>query len=235
MKAHYLKVIMDEIFGRKNLIAEVIWQKRTSRENRAAIGSAARHHLSLCSNGSAESGNNTETYCYQRQRVRQSRQRSAWSMALNSVFCARFGQNQMYTITSNTGVSHKPPKGRCWAATEPEFEKLRAAGRVYFPKQGKGKPRIKAYPEEDEGMVPMSLVAADVGTTEEAKKEILELFNEDDPFGTPKPERLMRQILLVASKPGDLVLDSFLGSARRPPSRTKWDAVISGSKWATMP
>jgi adenine-specific DNA-methyltransferase len=55
-------------------------------------------------------------------------------------------------------------------------------------------------------------LAADAGTTEEAKKEILQLFDNDEPFDTPKPERLMRQILEVATKPGDLVLDSFLGS-----------------------
>ena len=212
-ESHYLKVIMDEIFGRKNFIAEVIWQKRTSRENRAAIGSAHdtilvyarmegrkwKQHRNLLLPNDKGYGNPDND------------PRGQWR---SIPFSAQgFRQNQMYTITSNTGVSHKPPKGRCWAATEPEFEKLRAAGRVYFPKQGKGKPRIKAYPEEDEGMVPMSLwLAADAGTTEEAKKEILELFDEDDPFGTPKPERLMRQIFLVASNPGDVVLDSFLGS-----------------------
>lgn len=106
-----------------------------------------------------------------------------------------------------------PPKGRCWGATEPEFEKYRAANRVYFPKKGKGKPRLKRFPWEDDGLVPMTLWhAADAGTTEEAKKQILALFTEDEPFDTPKPERLLRQVLEVASNPGDVVLDSFLGS-----------------------
>ena len=212
-EAHYLKVIMDEIFGRKNFIAEVIWQKRTSRENRAAIGSSHdtilvyarmeakkwKHYRNLLAPNDKGYGNPDNDV------------RGPWR---SIPFSAQgFRPNQMYTITTDTGISHKPPKGRCWAATEPEFEKLRAAGRVYFPKKGKGKPRIKAYPEEDEGLVPMSLwLAADAGTTEQAKKEILELFNEDDPFGTPKPERLMRQIVSVASNLNDLVLDSFLGS-----------------------
>lgn len=212
-EAHYLKVIMDEIFGRKNFIAEVIWQKRTSRENRAAIGSShdtilvyasmepkkwKQYRNLLAPNDKGYSNPDNDP-------------RGLWR---SIPFSAQgFRPNQMYTITSDTGVVHKPPKGRCWAATEPEFEKLRANKRVYFPKNGKGKPRIKAYPEEDEGLVPMSLwLASDAGTTEEAKKEILTLFSEDDPFGTPKPERLMRQILSVASNPNDLVLDSFIGS-----------------------
>jgi adenine-specific DNA-methyltransferase len=187
-ESHYLKVIMDEIFGRKNFIAEVIWQKRTSRENRAAIGSSHdtilvyarmeakkwKQYRNLLAPNEKGYGNPDDDV------------RGPWR---SIPFSAQgFRPNQMYTITTDTGVPHKPPKGRCWAATEPEFEKLRAAGRVYFPKKGKGKPRIKAYPDEDEGLVPMSLwLAADAGTTEEAKKEILELFNEDDPFGTPKP------------------------------------------------
>ena len=212
-ESHYLKVIMDEIFGRKNFIAEVIWQKRTSRENRAAIGSShdtilvyarmepkkwKRYRNLLVPNDKGYANPDNDP-------------RGKWR---SIPFSAQgFRPNQMYTIISDAGVAHKPPKGRCWAATEPEFEKLRAAGRVYFPKKGKGKPRIKAYPDEDEGMVPMSLwLAGDAGTTEEAKKEILGLFDEDDPFGTPKPERLMQQIISVASNPGDLVLDSFLGS-----------------------
>jgi len=212
-EAHYLKVLMDETFGRKNFIAEVIWQKRTSRENRAAIGSAHdtvlvyarmeakkwkkyRNLLPPNDHGYGNPDNDP---------------RGPWR---SIPFSAQgFRPNQMYTITSDTGVPHKPPKGRCWAATEPEFKKLRAEGRVYFPKQGKGKPRIKAYPDEDEGLVPMSLwLASDAGTTEEAKKEILDLFDEEDPFGTPKPERLIRQILSVASNTSELVLDSFLGS-----------------------
>jgi adenine-specific DNA-methyltransferase len=212
-EAHYLKVIMDEVFGRKNFVAEIIWQKRTSRENRAAIGSAhdtilvyarmearrwKKHRNLLPPNDKGYSNPDGD-------------KRGRWR---SIPFSAQgYRANQMYTIINNVGQPLKPPKGRCWGATEPEFEKLRAEGRVYFPKGGRGRPRIKRFPWEDEGLVPMSVwPAADAGTTEEAKKEILKLFNEEQPFATPKPERLMRQILSVATDPDDLVLDSFLGS-----------------------
>lgn len=212
-EVHYLKVIMDEIFGRKNFIAEVIWQKRTSRENRAAIGSS-HDTILVYASMEAKKWKQYRNLLAPNDKGYSNPDNDPRGLWRSIPFSAQgFRPNQMYTITSDTGVVHKPPKGRCWAATEPEFEKLRANKRVYFPKNGKGKPRIKAYPEEDDGLVPMSLwLASDAGTTEEAKKEILALFSEDDPFGTPKPERLMRQIISVASNPNDLVLDSFLGS-----------------------
>jgi len=212
-EAHYLKVICDEIFHRKNFIAEIIWQKRTSRENRAAVGSAhdtilvygkmeavkwKRHRHLLPPNDKGYSNPDRD-------------KKGVWR---SIPFSAQgFRANQMYKIVSDSGVVHDPPKGRCWGATEPEFQRLRDAGRVYFPKQGAGRPRIKKYPWEDEGLVPMSLwLAEDAGSTEEAKKEILELFKDEDPFDTPKPERLIRLILEVVTRPGEIVLDSFLGS-----------------------
>lgn len=69
------------------------------------------------------------------------------------------------------------------------------------------------YAGEESGLVPMSLwLAEDVGTTEESKREVMQLFPGDEPFGTPKPERLMERVISIATNPGDLVLDSFLGS-----------------------
>ncbi|MCF8825481.1 site-specific DNA-methyltransferase [Xanthomonas campestris pv. raphani] len=212
-ESHYLKVICDEIFHRKNFIAEIIWQKRTSRENRAAVGSAhdtilvygkmeavkwKKHRHLLPPNNKGYSNPDGDP-------------KGPWR---SIPFSAQgFRANQMYDIVTASGAIQRPPKGRCWGATEPEFLRLRREGRVYFPKNGTGKPRIKAYPWEDEGLVPMSLwLAEDAGSTEEAKKEILDLFADEEPFDTPKPERLLRLILEVVTRPGELVLDSFLGS-----------------------
>jgi adenine-specific DNA-methyltransferase len=76
-----------------------------------------------------------------------------------------------------------------------------------------GRPRIKQFPDNQKGLVPMTLwTASEVGDTEASKKEILALFDNDDPFGTPKPESLLQRIIYISSNPGDLVLDSFLGS-----------------------
>jgi adenine-specific DNA-methyltransferase len=85
--------------------------------------------------------------------------------------------------------------------------------RVYFPKGGDGRPRIKQFKGEENGLAPMTWwEAADFGDNEQAKKEILELFPDQEPFGTPKPEKLIHGILTIATNPGDWVLDSFAGS-----------------------
>ena len=120
----------------------------------------------------------------------------------------------MYSIQPPNGPALVPPKGRCWGATEAEFIRLRdVERRVYFPKNGTGRPRIKQFPENQSGLVPMTLWAAsDVGDNEDAKKESLALFTDREAFGTPKPERLLQRILHIATHPNDLVLDSFLGS-----------------------
>jgi adenine-specific DNA-methyltransferase len=121
--------------------------------------------------------------------------------------------NQMYKIETPAGGLVDPPKGRCWAATEPVYLKYKADDRIYFPNKGKGRPRVKQFAGEEKGLVPMTLwLASDVGNTEQSKKEILDLFQEESPFATPKPERLLQHIITIATNPGDLVLDSFLGS-----------------------
>ncbi|WPB83605.1 site-specific DNA-methyltransferase [Sediminicoccus rosea] len=212
-EGHYLKVIMDEVFGRRNFLAEVIWQKRTSRENRAAIGQAhdtilaygkmppiewkaIRNPLSPNLNGFSNPDADP---------------RGPWR---SIPFSAQgYRPNQMYVIEGPNGERHEPPRGRCWGATEEVFRRYEAENRVYFPRNGAGRPRIKQFAGEEAGLVPMSLwLAEEVGTNEESKREILRLFEDGSPFGTPKPERLMQRILHIATNPGDLVLDSFLGS-----------------------
>lgn len=212
-EGHYLKVVMDEVFGRRNFLAEIIWQKRTSRENRAAIGlahdtvlaygkmtpvqwKAIRNPLPPNLNGFSNPDADP---------------RGPWR---SIPFSAQgYRPNQMYVILGPNGEQHEPPRGRCWGATEEVFRRYKAEDRVYFPRDGAGRPRIKQFAGEEAGLVPMSLwLAEDVGTNEESKREILSLFDDQTPFGTPKPERLMQRILHIASNPGDLVLDSFLGS-----------------------
>lgn len=85
--------------------------------------------------------------------------------------------------------------------------------KFYFTKNGQGGVRRKTYLDSVGGKLPTNFWPyAEVGHTDEAKKEILRLFDNQAPFATPKPERLIRHVLTIATNPGDLVLDSFLGS-----------------------
>lgn len=212
-EAHYLKVIMDEVFGRRNFISSVVWQKRTSRENRAAIGSSHDHVLVYGRVPATEwkqvrnlLPDSTKGYANPDQDPR-----GRWR---SIPFTAQgFRENQMYPITTPTGVVHNPPRGRCWGATEPTYLALVDKGRVYFPRGGDGKPRTKKFEYEETGLVPNSWwEAKDFGDNEDAKKEILALDDTDAHFGTPKPELLLSQIIRIATNEGEIVFDSFVGS-----------------------
>jgi len=96
---------------------------------------------------------------------------------------------------------------------ESEYLKLKNMGRIWFGKDGNSQPNVIRYLTEVEGMVPWTWWPSDeVGHTDEAKKEIHELFGKVDAFDTPKPERLVQRVLQIATNPGDWVLDSFAGS-----------------------
>jgi adenine-specific DNA-methyltransferase len=84
---------------------------------------------------------------------------------------------------------------------------------MWFGKDGNGRPRTKTYLFESEGVSSWTWwTNVEVGHNQEAKKEINQLFGANNAFDTPKPERLLHRILHIATNPGDLVLDSFLGS-----------------------
>jgi adenine-specific DNA-methyltransferase len=213
-QGHYLKVLLDEVFGRSRFVANVVWQKRTSRENRKAIGSAHDHILVYALAGALK-WKKCRNLLPDTERGYANPDGDLKGPWRSIPFSAQgFRKNQMYKITTPTGDVLDPPKGRCWGATEPEFIRLRdVENRVYYPRNGRGRPRIKKYQFEESGLAPMTWwTAAECGDNQQAKKEILELFNDEDAFDTPKPERLIERILHIATKPGDVVLDSFLGS-----------------------
>jgi adenine-specific DNA-methyltransferase len=121
--------------------------------------------------------------------------------------------NQMYKIVTPGGKEYYPPEGVCWKNVEDVFKELVADNRIWFGVDGNSMPRRKTFLSEHEGVTPWSWWCNDeVGHNQEAKKEIVALFGSPDAFETPKPERLIQRILVIATNPGDLVLDSFLGS-----------------------
>lgn len=212
-EAHYLKVIMDEVFGRKNFVANALWQKRTSPDARIQMG-AAHDHLIMYARENSKlnlkkltlSGEQAKNF-----KNPDNDPRGAWS---STDFTAQgWRPNQMYKIITPGGVEYEPPKGRCWANIEFEYKRLLSEGRMWFGKDGKSRPRIKNYLSETDGVSSWTWWPnSEVGHNQEAKKEINELFGADNAFDTPKPERLLRRIIDISTRPHDLILDSFLGS-----------------------
>lgn len=212
-EAHYLKVMMDEIFGRHNFVVNVLWQKRTSPDARLSIGAAHDHILVYSKNTAKFLLNRIQLSAEQTAQFRNpdNDPRGAWT---STDFTAQgWRPNQMYKITSPAGVEYEPPTGRCWGNVESAFQKLMDENRLWFGKKGDSRPRVKNFLSEHEGVRAWSWWSnAEVGHNQEAKKEILSLFTVEGTFDTPKPERLINRILSLATNAGDLVLDSFLGS-----------------------
>ncbi|CAJ1825589.1 site-specific DNA-methyltransferase [Aeromonas veronii] len=214
-EAHYLKVIMDEVFGRSNFVTSIAWQKRYSRENRTAIGEAHEHILVYARTPELfkQSRNKLALGDKQLKQYKNGNNdpRGPWRAV--SLSAQGFRPNQMYKITSPIGTEHYPPAGSCWKVIEDKYKDLLAEDRIYFGKNGDAVPSRKQFLADIEGMVPWTWWPhEEVGHTDEAKKEGHLLFSAENAFGTPKPERLIERIIHIATKENDLVLDSFLGS-----------------------
>ena len=211
----YLKVLCDEIFGRQNFVATICWQKRTSPDMRSAFSDGHDFILLYAKNSDQFKQTRNKLPLSEKQRKAyknpDSDPRGPWTSA--DYTATGFRPNQMYKITTPGGAEYYPPKGVCWKNVEEVFKELVKDNRIWFGEDGKNMPRRKTFLSEHEGVTPWTWWSNDeVGHNQEAKKEIVALFGSPDAFETPKPERLIQRILQIATNPGDLVLDSFLGS-----------------------
>jgi adenine-specific DNA-methyltransferase len=212
----HLGMLMNEVFGENNFVANVIWQKRTSPDARLRLG--AGHEYVLAYANSKECLELNKAPLDEKDRSKYLNPdhdvRGVWT---SGDFTAQgFRPNQMYPIVTPSGRQLSPPRGRCWAKIQTEFEKLRADNRIWFGADGAARPRVKNFLSETEGRSSWTWWSnAEVGHSQEAKKELLSVMSEtdDSPLAhTPKPTRLIERILQIATNPGDLILDFFAGS-----------------------
>ena len=212
-ECHYLKVLCDELFGRKAFLASIAWQKRTSPDARIHLGPAHDHVLVFAKDKTTGSLNRLPLSEEQRQGYKNPDDdpRGPWG---STDFTAQgWRPNQMYEITTPGGAVYVPPEGRCWANVEDVFCRLMEDNRIWFGKDGSSRPRVKKFLSEVEGVMSWSWWPnTEVGHNQEAKKESNQLFGAGLAFTTPKPERLLSRIVQIATTKGDLVLDSFAGS-----------------------
>lgn len=213
-ECHYLKVICDEVFGRKNFVANCIWHKKHTRANDAKWFSDNHDHI-LCyaknkdiwhPNLLPRSEDSSKGYSNP-----DNDPRGVW--ASNPCHVKTPSESCMYPITTPSGRIVMPPNGRSWMCSKERFQELIDDNRIWFGAKGDNAPRHKKFLSEvKDGFVPVTIWFRDeVGDNQEAKQEV-KAFNPTNVFSTPKPERLMQRILILASNEGDLVLDSFLGS-----------------------
>lgn len=217
-EVHYLKCAIDRIFGRENFVTTVIWQQRTTRENRRVFSNNheyvlvyAKNYKKFCN---ARHDLPLTEEVHDRYKNPDNDPRGPWQSVSANVQAGHAVSSQFYVVTSPNGRKYAPPNGRCWAYNEMRMQQEIAAGNVWFGKSGDGVPRLKKFlAENKKGLTPETLWAAkDVGTNDHAKKHLHTMFPGEPLFDTPKPEGLIARILRIATRSGDLVLDPYLGS-----------------------
>lgn len=213
-ECHYLKVMCDEIFGRKNFITNVIWEKKYAPQNDAKwLSDTHDHILVFAKNKSIWRPNllpRTEAMDA-RYKNPDDDSRGLWKSGDLSV--KTYSASCDYSITTPSGRIVSPPAGSCWRVTPDRFKQLLSENRIWFGPNGNNVPSLKRFLSEVQaGTVAKTIwTRSEVGDNQESKREVI-TFNPDDVFATPKPERLIQRILHLATNPDDLVLDSFAGS-----------------------
>lgn len=231
----YCKVLMDEIFGRSNFVATVVWQKSYTRENRTAISASHDSILVFSPLGDDWKGVRSALPNSDAQIARyvnpDSDPRGPYKPTpMHAKAEKGRRREQFYTIVTPSGRQMDPPPGRCWLFTEPRYKEMLKAGRIYFGRNGDGVPTLKKFLNEVQaGLVPNTWwIHEEVGNTGTGKAELIALFPGQTPFSTPKPERLLERIIHIGSNPGDIVLDCFAGSGT-----TAAVAHKMGRRWVT--
>ena len=212
-EGHYLKVIMDEVFGRANFVDTVIWQKADSPRNSARQFSSDHDYILVYSR-------NDDWVPTKLERTEEANsiysnpdqdERGPWLPG--DPYANKPYSKGQYSMTGPTGRVFNPPPGRYWRVSEDKLRELDGDGRVWWGSTGDARPSIKRYLSEVGNLVPRTFWSKDdVGSNRSSKNEMRSLFPGDASFDTPKPERLVERIIHIATNPGDLVLDSFLGS-----------------------
>ncbi len=210
----YCKVLCDEIFGRANFVCNVIWQKKFSPQNDARWLSDNHDFILVYAKNKLEWKPNLLPRSDEmdaRYKNLDNDPRGAWTSG--DMLRKDVQKSGLYSVTAPNGTVYNPPSGRSWRIPEYRYQELLNDNRIWFGSNKGGVPRIKRFLSDvKQGVTPLTIwTYQEVGHNQDAQKEVRN-FNQEDPFATPKPERLIERVLTLATNPGDLVLDSFLGS-----------------------
>jgi adenine-specific DNA-methyltransferase len=213
-EAHNLRGVLEELFGARNFVAAIVWQKLHARNNSAQHFSADHEFVIVFAK---------EISKWSRKKIGRTAASDAdfWNpdddprgdWRRSDLTAAKPYSDGHYEVVGPHGDVFVPRKNRYWSISRQTFDELQADDRIWWGKSGKTFPFRKRFKTELGELVPTTIwLNEEVGNNREAKQEITKVFGREDIFATPKPERLIHRILHIASNPGDLVLDAFAGS-----------------------
>lgn len=214
-EVHYLKVLCDEVFGRTNFVANIVWQSKDTPGNNATTISQT-HNMVLVYRAS---------YAWVPNLIPRSEKQAAnyknpdddvrgpWLGT--PLTRAEYRERDVYALVNDAGRDVLPPKGSSWRRPKEQLERLKIEKRIYWGKNGDAEFPVekKFLSEVKDGVVPQTWWPYEfAGSTRNASAEMKGLFEGTKAFDTPKPEKIVMRALEIASRPGDIVLDSFAGS-----------------------
>ena len=213
-----LRKVCDEVFGERNFIAQLIWERAYSPKNDARFISNSHDYIIMFAK-------NIDNYVIGRlDRTDEANARyqnpdndprGVWKPSDLSV--KTYNAECDYPITTPTGRIIEPPAGRCWSLSKKAFFERLQDNRIWFGSDGNSVPCIKRFLTElkYDGMAPTSILFyKEVGHSQEGAKEVVSLFGDKGVFDGPKPVRLLQRLITLANlKDDSIVLDFFSGSA----------------------
>ena len=215
-----LKLLCDNVFGEKNFIANIIWQKKFSRANDALYFSTMHDFiLCYCKKHISSNPNGWKIGLLPRETVNpkgysnpDNDPRGLWT---STILSAKSGSDALlYEIETPSGGKVLPPNGRYWSCSRETFEKWKSENRIWFGKNGKAAPRKKTFLSEvQEGLRPNTIIFQEEGgNNQDGKQELKDIFGGKSMFDSPKPVKLISLLLKIANGKDLKILDFFAGS-----------------------
>ncbi|GAB1386420.1 hypothetical protein MASR1M59_15680 [Melaminivora sp.] len=224
-----LKLLCDEVFGQENFVAQFIWEHRKSSQNDVDLSLSHNYKIAYAKQRQALKIN---ALAADASRFSNPDNDPNGPWVADPMDAPNIRENLSYPIINpNTGKTHYPPAGRCWRFSVEKFEQALDQGRVVFGKTGNSRPQYKRYLHEalDKGINPSTLWT-EWGTATEGTKELMRLFDGKKIFETPKPTRLLQEIIHLGTEKDSICLDFFAGSGSLGESVMRANAQDGGQR-----
>ena len=226
-EAGCLRLLMNEVFGARNFICNFIWEKKHTRANDAKFVSDNHDFIVMYAQSVEKLRLNRLARTEEANARFKNPDNDPRGLWISQPLQVKTPSDKyIYEIVTPGGRRVSPPKGRSWAFGKERYEELVRKNRIYFGTDGKNVPRYKSFLSEVRKLVPVTIwKRGEVGDNQEAKEEVKALLADTGgTFDSPKPVRLVRRIIELATEKNSLVLDSFAGSG------TTGHAVLAQNK-----
>ena len=206
---HHLRLLMDDIFGRSHLLGELVWKSRQNKDNRNKTGVSIDHEYIL-SYGKSVRGDERDTSQYSNP---DDDPRGDWTSGNMVGLATREARPNLHydLVNPATDISYGcPPMG--WRFDQARMSELIADGRILWPGDQNGRPRVKTYLSELKNRYTgFSSVVGNSVYTRTGTREVEEILGSRE-LAFPKPHELVRELVLQGCPSDGIVLDSFAGT-----------------------